>query len=795
MAPALDRWTSAPGAGERSDLAVAVLRVVRRCRRRRPRRAGGTLRRWPAPAARPGRARRRGRAPRRAAARRCRGRPRRGRGARAGGSGRSSGAPGRRCRRRRRSRRRCARRPVAQQRPSATIRASWHSWCRRRRGRAAALPGPPTVGRRPARDRPGRHVAAEAPQHRLGRGGEVGAPGPEQRELDRGAERGGVRLDLARPPRVPAAWRPARSARRTRRRRAGAAPRGWRARRPRRRGRGRRRPRAEVTPTPAWSRSASSCWQPVPDAATMPTGPGCTTLAKPSPSPPTTAVPQSGPITSSPRSAATRLRATSCSTGTLSLKTITSAPASRASIASTVALAPGTETRTSAAGRPSAARSPWCGAGRARRRRWRRTGGVRRPPARASTAASAAVERVVVVHPQRDDHVVGAARRGRRSPSREHLDVERGGHRDLGGEHAVDGRPRRGSPGGASTESAYAPERSSTCDFVGGSCRILQSRGSRARAGRPTTARRRTCARSPCRAAAAASSAGVPRAARYAANSGSTSPCRAQSSRVADSRVVRSRVPRTAAATSSVRRSVATSTASQPHSTSSPSGVRPPPLPTRPCSTSASIAKDRSRGREMPRWRRAASPRCGRSGGPRLRIPRARRPKDSAEIDPGNANIHESSDAEGVAGQIQGPALNIGAGGAGGENYLGRHARDLRRQAQRAGHLGGPRERRRRRSGRPPRRTARRATGAAPATGPSGAERRCATTRGGAPADHAWQGPRFPTLSAAVTFDRCEVVPTIPEDGASSVDSQERRVTIRDDAPLRSPGWTRCTRR
>src|SRR5207253_7651441 len=29
---------------------------------------------------------------------------------------------------------------------------------------------------------------------------------------------------------------------------------------------------ADVTPTPAWSRSASSCWQPVPEAATMPTG-------------------------------------------------------------------------------------------------------------------------------------------------------------------------------------------------------------------------------------------------------------------------------------------------------------------------------------------------------------------------------------------------------------------------------------------------------------------------------------------------------------------------------------------
>ena len=58
-------------------------------------------------------------------------------------------------------------------------------------------------------------------------------------------------------------------------------------------------PSAWVTPTPTWSSSASTCWQPVPEAATRPTGPGWTTLAKPRPRPPTTAVPQSGPVTSS----------------------------------------------------------------------------------------------------------------------------------------------------------------------------------------------------------------------------------------------------------------------------------------------------------------------------------------------------------------------------------------------------------------------------------------------------------------------------------------------------------------
>ena len=166
-------------------------------------------------------------------------------------------------------------------------------------------------------------------------------------------------------------------------------------------------PRAEVTPTPAKSRSESSCWQPVPEAATIPTGPGWTTLAKPRPSPPTTAVPQSGPMTSNPRSAATRLRATSCSTGTLSLNSITSAPASSASIASTAALAPGVETRTSAPGVRAQ------GGGRGAVRRERAVAGAAGRTAyggreRAVDGRQAAVEGVVVVHPQGHDHVVGA---------------------------------------------------------------------------------------------------------------------------------------------------------------------------------------------------------------------------------------------------------------------------------------------------------------------------------------------------------------------------------------------------
>ena len=96
-------------------------------------------------------------------------------------------------------------------------------------------------------------------------------------------------------------------------------------------------------PTPASSSSDISCWAPVPEAATMPTGPRLTALANPSPTPPTTAVPQSGPMTSRPSSVGPPLERHLVLTGTLSLKIITSAPASSASIASANAYRPGTE--------------------------------------------------------------------------------------------------------------------------------------------------------------------------------------------------------------------------------------------------------------------------------------------------------------------------------------------------------------------------------------------------------------------------------------------------------------------
>ena len=83
-------------------------------------------------------------------------------------------------------------------------------------------------------------------------------------------------------------------------------------------------------------RPVTSC-VPVPDAPTTPIGPRRTTLAKPSGSPLTIAVPQSGPITIRPRSSASCLIASSWSTGTLSLNTITFMPSRSAFIASAAA--------------------------------------------------------------------------------------------------------------------------------------------------------------------------------------------------------------------------------------------------------------------------------------------------------------------------------------------------------------------------------------------------------------------------------------------------------------------------
>ena len=328
---------------------------------------------------------------------------------------------------------------------------------------------------------------------------------------------------------------------------------------------------------------------------------------------------------------------------------------------------------------------------------------------------------------------------------------------------------RRGSPGAASPSRRTRPSGARR-GFVGGSCSLLQRRGSSGRPAPDQQPGARRCGRSPMQGrVAAASSAGVPRAATYAANSGSTSPCRAQSSSVADSSVVRSRQcrgrrPSTVVGVEPVGRGEH----GQPAAQHVVAERRQP----------VAVADQAVRASRIDAWPRRYAERrrarCGRSGGPRHRIRRARRPKDSAESDPGHANVHESSDEEGVAGQIQGPALNIGAGGAGGEDCLGRHARELRDRRSAQG-TWAARERRRRRSGRRPRRTARRGRWCSTGTGPSGARAqvRGDAWRGACATAHARDhGSR--RYRPRLRFDRCEVVPTIADEEPQVLTARSR---------------------
>ena len=99
----------------------------------------------------------------------------------------------------------------------------------------------------------------------------------------------------------------------------------------------------EIPPPPRCT-STDSSWRPVPEAAMTPISPRRTRFAKASGTPAMIAVPQSGPITIRPRARASRLRATSSPTGTLSLKTRTWRPAASARLTSRAANGPGTDT-------------------------------------------------------------------------------------------------------------------------------------------------------------------------------------------------------------------------------------------------------------------------------------------------------------------------------------------------------------------------------------------------------------------------------------------------------------------
>ncbi len=97
------------------------------------------------------------------------------------------------------------------------------------------------------------------------------------------------------------------------------------------------------TPAPMRASSTETSCSPVPDADTMPTFPRGTALAKAIGTPARIAVPQSGPMTNSPRALASRLSATSSSSDTLSLKIMTLRPLASALRASRAANCPGTE--------------------------------------------------------------------------------------------------------------------------------------------------------------------------------------------------------------------------------------------------------------------------------------------------------------------------------------------------------------------------------------------------------------------------------------------------------------------
>ena len=191
----------------------------------------------------------------------------------------------------------------------------------------------------------------------------------------------------------------------------------------------------------------------------------------------------------------------------------------------------------------------------------------------------------------------------------------------------------------------------------------------------------------------AASSAAVPSAARYAANSGSTSPCSAQSSSVADSSVVRSstaRGPRVGHVVGRAGRSRRARRASR-------------------------RARRRRAGSGRRRCRRGRAGRavdaCGQTGSsarldhgrvggePGLRPVGGAAPPHASGSPPdrtlprsirGTRTSTNRPIAEGVTGQTQGPALNIGAQRVRGEHRWATRPRRATGEPQRARHLGGP---------------------------------------------------------------------------------------------------------
>ena len=187
----------------------------------------------------------------------------------------------------------------------------------------------------------------------------------------------------------------------------------------------------------------------------MPMAPRRTRLAKPSGTPPTMAVPQSGPISSRPRRSASRLSATSSSSDTWSENTIASSPSRSAFIASAAAYSPGQEISASVAsgaastasarlrGRAGAPSPPGTASGRAATVQ-RAAGRSERPGERLPVTLDdhqevvrAGLDKALrrrVFHQQRDC----GARHHRRRRARDAARFERGGELHRG--------PNRGQP-------------------------------------------------------------------------------------------------------------------------------------------------------------------------------------------------------------------------------------------------------------------------------------------------------------------------------------------------------------
>ena len=262
-----------------------------------------------------------------------------------------------------------------------------------------------------------------------------GRPGPSSARRTGVPSAVGVRREVARRPRRRAAWRsaaasstPGSASSRARAVRVARPPTSADRSRP-------PTPYAVVTPTPAWSSSASTCWQPVPEAATMPDRSGGDDVGEPEPEPADDRRCRSrAPSPAGRGRRRTRLSATLL----LDRDVVAEDHHVAAGLEGVHGLDGGARHRapTRARARPAraAAPTPWCGAAPPRRGR-RPAGGVsvraRSTSARTASSASASVE------PDRDDQVVdGRVGRDREPHPLQHLDVQRRRHRHLGRHHA-----------------------------------------------------------------------------------------------------------------------------------------------------------------------------------------------------------------------------------------------------------------------------------------------------------------------------------------------------------------------